>query len=61
MIETYVCQRCGKEKQVDLLPGQSIEDAKCSCKSGGSKHKTGLSVLGSNSGCGCGNSSCGCD
>ena len=64
MIETYVCQRCGREKKVDVLPGQSIEDAKCTCNSGGSKIKPKLTVLDSGAargGCGCGGAGGGCE
>ncbi len=62
-LHTYNCAKCGREKQVDLEPGQSIEDVKTSCGCGGkSKNKNSLDLLNNNeSGCGCGGNSCGCN
>ncbi len=60
-LHTYTCSKCGREKQIDVQPGQTIDEAKSSCGCGTSKKNSGLDIMNdSNSGCGCGGSGCGC-
>ncbi len=60
-LHTYTCSKCGREKQIELEPGQSIDDAKSGCGCGKSNKKSPLDILDNNqSGCGCGGGGCGC-
>jgi hypothetical protein len=61
-LHTYTCAKCGREKQIEIQPGQSIEDAKGGCGCGSKSDKiNGLDIMSDNkSGCGCGGGGCGC-
>ncbi|MFP4369734.1 MAG: hypothetical protein ACLFR2_09150 [Candidatus Kapaibacterium sp.] len=66
-VELYICEKCGRERQVMLDPGETTDDITCACKKAvdniGEKKTVpeGLNLLQNDDhSCGCGGS-CGCN